>query len=336
MPSTVAEGARRLPTTHVAVGVVVDSVGRVLISRRPDHVHQGGLWEFPGGKVEPEESVLQALDRELYEELGIRPTGATPLLRVPHDYGDKRVLLDVWRLHGFTGRPHGREDQPIRWVSPEELHAYRFPIANRPIVHAVSLPDQYLITPDPTDWDQARFLERLDARMAAGLSLIQLRGPAMSPDALRALTEAVIPLARRHGARVLLNADPGLARELGVGVHLNRHRLRSLSRRPLPEEFLVAASCHDGEELALAVRLGVDFAVLGPVAPTESHPGRPGLGLAGFRDLVRDCPLPVYALGGMDESWMPRVRAARGQGIAAIRALWRQPDPGAVDTGSGA
>lgn len=322
MPSTAADGGTVPTIVHVAVGVIVDQQGRVLITRRPHHVHQGGLWEFPGGKVEAGETVLDALDRELHEELDIHPAGATQLLRVPHDYGDKRVLLDVWRLHGFTGTPHGREEQPLRWVPVGELPRYQFPAANRPIVNAVSLPDRYLVTPDAGRIDTGAFLNHLAARLATGVRLVQLRAPELSPTAYRVLAEQVIPLARTHGARLLLNAAPELAVELGVGLHLNSKRLRVLTGRPLPEGVLVGASCHDAEELARAAGLGLDFAVLGPVAKTATHPGQPGMGLERFTELVRDCPIPVYALGGMDETWLPRVQSARGQGIAAIRALW--------------
>ena len=88
---------------HVAAAAIFDDRGRVLISRRPAHLHQGDLWEFPGGKLEPGESVESALHRELYEELGICVQAARPLIRVLHDYHDKSVLLDVWRVDNFTG-----------------------------------------------------------------------------------------------------------------------------------------------------------------------------------------------------------------------------------------
>lgn len=122
---------------HVAVGVVLDENRRVLITRRATGSHQGGLWEFPGGKVEPGESLEQALARELREELGIEPVRTSPLLEVSHDYGDKRVLLDVHVVWEFTGRALGLENQPLAWVSCEALSQYRFPAANVPIVDAI-------------------------------------------------------------------------------------------------------------------------------------------------------------------------------------------------------
>lgn len=122
---------------HVAVGVVLDRDYRVLITRRAEHSHQGGLWEFPGGKVEPGETLERALARELREELGIEPVRTSPLLEVDHDYGDKRVRLDVHVVWEFAGTARGLEHQPLAWVPAGSLSQYRFPAANDPIVEAV-------------------------------------------------------------------------------------------------------------------------------------------------------------------------------------------------------
>jgi 8-oxo-dGTP diphosphatase len=122
---------------HVAVGVILDAANRILITRRHDDAHQGGLWEFPGGKVEPDESVERALARELREELGIEPGDVASLVAVRHDYGDKSVLLDVHTVRNFSGQARGLEGQPLQWVTVDELHEYEFPEANLPIAEAI-------------------------------------------------------------------------------------------------------------------------------------------------------------------------------------------------------
>lgn len=121
---------------HVAVGVIYRD-GQVLIARRPDHLHKGGLWEFPGGKVETGESVTQALSRELHEELGIDIAASSPLLEISHDYPEKQVLLDVHLVTDFNGLPEGKEGQPLAWVSRQQLDDYAFPEANVAIIDAV-------------------------------------------------------------------------------------------------------------------------------------------------------------------------------------------------------
>ena len=122
---------------HVAAGVIVDCVGKILIAKRPDHVHQGGLWEFPGGKLDQGETVQQALCRELSEELDIVPTEYSPLIEIRHDYPDKSVLLDVWVVTKFTGEACGKEGQKVAWVTKEELNQYDFPKANLAIIDAI-------------------------------------------------------------------------------------------------------------------------------------------------------------------------------------------------------
>jgi len=334
------------PLVHVAVGVITDRHGRTLIAQRPESAHQGGRWEFPGGKVEPGEGVTAALARELLEELGIVVTAAQPLLRIPHHYPDKSVLLDVWRVTGFTGNAHGREGQPVRWAAAGQLQGYAFPDANRSIVRAACLPPTYLITAPPrcaqaqgagangseetahnapgavTPADQGAFVDRLRLRLEQGQRLVQLRAHTLSDAAYAALAEAVAGLCREHGAQLLLNGPPALARALGVGLHLTSRALAAHVTRPLPEHLLLAASCHGPDELGRAVELGVDFAVLGPVHATASHPGAGTLGFAQFARWIRDVPIPVYALGGMTLSDLEAARNARAQGIAGISGLF--------------
>ena len=124
---------------QVAVGILVNGRNEVLITRRSDQVHQGGLWEFPGGKVEPGEDIRQALARELREELGIELLAARPLCCVRHRYPDKRVILRVWRVERYRGQPCGLEGQPLEWLSPAELDRRAFPAADAPIIDTLRL-----------------------------------------------------------------------------------------------------------------------------------------------------------------------------------------------------
>ncbi|MEM1155546.1 MAG: 8-oxo-dGTP diphosphatase MutT [Pseudomonadota bacterium] len=133
MPNIVPD----MSAVHVAVGVILDDTDKVLITRRATDSHQGGLWEFPGGKVEPGESLDIALSRELLEELGLVVDHTEPLIEIRHDYGDKCVRLEVRLVRQFTGRAKGLEGQPLAWVAPEQLSSYRFPEANAPIIDAL-------------------------------------------------------------------------------------------------------------------------------------------------------------------------------------------------------
>lgn len=309
---------------HVAAAVIEDKAGRILLARRPEHLHQGGLWEFPGGKVEPGEDVRSALVRELEEELGITVTHAVPLIRIPYSYPDKQVLLDVWRVTGFDNVAYGAEGQAIKWVEPTALCDYDFPAANRPIVTAAMLPSRYLITPEPggrEDWPA--FLSHLEALIDSGIRLIQLRSKSLSDDAYRQLARKAIALGRDKGATILLNAPPACVRELDAdGLHLRSSRLRQLKERPMERDRWLAASCHNLDELLHAMTIGADFAVLSPVKPTTSHPEAQPIGWDAFHFMAEQSAIPLYALGGMSEADIETVWEHGGQGIAAIRSLW--------------
>ena len=327
--ASIASATRVEPVIHVAVGVLSNARGEILIARRPEHVHQGGLWEFPGGKLEPGELLIDALRRELSEELGIRVEHSRPLIRIAHDYGDKAVLLDVHRVTAWSGEAAGCEGQPLAWVAPERLMDYSLPAADRPIVTALRLPDRYLITgQDPTE--RAGFLASLRQALEDGLRLVQLRAKGLSPSDYEALAEAVVALCWRHGARLLLNGPPDLVRRIGAdGVHLTSQALRSLTGRPLGEDFLVGASCHSGDDLCHAQRIGVDFAVLSAVLATTSHSDGSPLGWTEFARLVAGAGLPVFALGGMSSAHIVKVQRLGGQGVAGISGFWPATEPGA-------
>lgn len=306
---------------HVAAAVIRRDDGRVLIAKRSMDKHQGGLWEFPGGKVETGEAVQVALARELLEELGIVVTQARPLIQVRHDYPDKQVLLDVWAVFGFTGEAHGAEGQPLAWVSPEELPGFSFPAANRPIVAAARLPDRYLITPD--QMAPAELLRGLEMALDAGVRLIQLRAPSLRPVAYRALAAEVMQLCAGR-ATVMLKGPLEWAREFpDAGWHLTAEQLQhAKGGRPIELGRWLAASCHDAAEMDMATTMGVDFITLSPILRTPTHPEANPLGWQRATGLLSGFSQPAYLLGGLGSSDLVHAWSAGAQGVAAIRALW--------------
>lgn len=307
---------------RVAVAVITNRSGEILLSRRAAHQHQGGLWEFPGGKCEPGESLRQALARELREELGISVTAAEPLISIPYRYPQLEVLLEVFRVSAFHGQPHGAEGQPLQWVKPQQLNSIALPPANRPIVKAIQLPERYLITPDSSDNDE---LYR-GAMQAAGrgLRLIQLRAPNLSTADYLQLADRLLANLPAYCRLMLKGSAEELAARPRAGWHLTSAQLAQLAGkpRPLPARRLLAASCHNFSQLKLATQLGCDFASLSPVLPTASHPGAPALGWQRARQLTAAAQLPLYWLGGLQQMDVPQIKNLGGQGLAAIRGLW--------------
>ncbi|MCD9085987.1 Nudix family hydrolase [Stenotrophomonas sp. SY1] len=306
---------------HVVAAVITDARGRILLNRRTGNSDMAGLWEFPGGKREPGETSEQALVRELHEELGIEAEVGEWLMDVPQLYPDKRLRLEVRMVRSWKGTARGREGQAITWVTPDKLSRYSMPPADLPVVAALRQPDRYLVTPEPAECAETWF-SCIEAAIHGGIRRIQLRTPSAADR--QGLARSV---AERYGkqADLLLNRDIDLARELGVGVHLGSEQLLSLQSRPLPESLPVAASCHDLAQLQAAQRLGCDFAVLGPVQATATHPGASPLGWEAFERLREQVSLPIYAIGGMGVADIDIARRHGALGVAAIRALWPAP-----------
>lgn len=310
------------PAMHVMAAVLRDAAGRVLLAQRPAGKHLAGMWEFPGGKLEPGEAPAAALARELEEELGITLRHAEPLIRVPCHAPGRELLLDAWQTDRWEGEPQSLEGQALQWLPPEQVDPSILAPADRAILQAVRLPARYAITPaDVPPERYGPWLERIGQAIARGGQLVQLRLPLWPRERVRELAAGLLPLARRQGVHLLLNGDIDGARLLGIGVHLKETQLAALSERPLPPTQLVGASCHDAASLVRAGRVA-DFAALSPVAATCSHPQTPPLGWAAFASLAEAAALPVYALGGMIPSDTVQARAHRAQGVAGIREFW--------------
>ena len=290
-----------------------------LLAQRPEGKAYAGYWEFPGGKVEPGESLHQALVRELQEELGITVDRAWPWLSCEFTYPHANVRLKFFRVSSWHGEITPIEHTGFHWMKIGAT-ARVSPIlpANGPILRALELPSIYALTNTCENGVDAELL-KLEKALAGGLRLIQIRDKTLSPVERLGFAREVMTRAHRYANTcVLINDDEDLAREVGAhGVHLSSTRLKQLTQRPLFDR--VGASCHSAEELAHAISLGIDFAVLSPVLRTPTHPEAKGMGWDEFARLIRESPLPVFALGGMRPE-MLEVSLERGaHGIAMLR-----------------
>jgi len=311
------------PVMHVMAAVMFDVLGRVLLAQRPAGKHLAGMWEFPGGKLEPGEAPMAALARELREEVGVTLLRGEPLIRVPIHYPERELLLDAWQTDQWEGEPQSLEGQALQWLLPEQIDPAILAPADRAIVQALRLPPRYAITPaDVRPEQRGLWFERIGKALERSRQLVQLQLPLWPRELVRELAAGLLPLARRHGSQLLLYGDIEGARALGIGAQLKGRQLATLSERPLPLSNLVGASCHDAADLAQAERLAVDFATLSPVAATRHHLQTAPLGWPRFRSLAEAAALPVYAFGGLAPAHVAQARANSGQGVAGIREFW--------------
>ena len=298
---------------EVAAAVIQRADGAFLLAQRPAGKVYAGYWEFPGGKVETGEAAEHALARELHEEIGIDACNAYPWITRVYAYPHATVRLNFFRVTAWKGDPHPKEEQAITWQHFGAPLVEPMLPANAPVLAALALPHEYAIT-DAENRGREPMLAKIRERLGAGLKLIQVRDKELPRR--EEFARSVLRLAHRHGARVLLNGGPAI----GDGVHYTAAQLMSLRERP--QGILAAASCHDAAELERAMALELDFAVLGPVRPTTSHPGARTLGWEGFARLARGASIPVYAIGGVQRTDLETAWRAGAHGVAMISGAW--------------
>lgn len=306
------------PAITVVAAIIRGEDGRICLSKRPDNKHQGGRWEFPGGKVEGGERLADALTRELHEELGMEDSVSSPFMTIAHQYPDLHVTLHFRDVTAWRGVPVGREGQQVSWFTIDELPGLTFPAANQPVVTAITLPPLLAIAPDAFSLEQLLDgIKRLDP-IRTGL---YLRSWSHHPA-----RDALLEACAAQGLKVWLRADSpqGVAGGIPAGVfglHLPGTVLVDCDTRP---DFagVVSAACHDQQALDKAVSLGLESVLLSPVNPTATHPDQAPLGWEKAGQWVSGLPLTCYMLGGVGPEDIGRAREHGAVGVAGIRAFW--------------
>ena len=306
--------------TRVAVGIIRDTSGRVLVNQRQPGKPFAGKWEFPGGKIGPGENAAQALVRELDEELGIKVQQQRPLITFPYTYDDLTVRLCVNEVLNYQGSPQGLEGQALNWAAPSDLRRIDLLEANTAIIRAVILPRLCLIT-DAERFGTTRTLDRLAKHLESRRALVIVREKSMARSGLETFIEDIRDICRANGSIMCIHADCDIDPEGKVdAIHLPA---RALPEQSLLENAgLVGISCHTEEELRVAGERGADYALLSPVKPTGSHPDAVPLGWNRFKRMCEEIPMPVYALGGLAFEDQDTAIEHGAQGVAILSAAW--------------
>jgi len=329
---------------HVAVGVIFDTPddkGKILIAKRAEHQHQGGLWEFPGGKVEAGESTQIALQRELEEELGLHSAteDMRPLITIPFHYPDKSVLLDVWTVHNAQNFKQasseeskgeeffGKEGQPLLWIEPAELANYEFPAANKAIIDALTLPRKLVISQDSNNADV--ILKQVANTLKNHTDIwINLRAPRLEQLEYTQLAMQLYGICHEAGSKLIWNCPLDWYQvAFADGLHLSRANYEKINpdkvegiERPIPAHQWLSMVCHNLPELEMAQALA-DYVLVSPVHETKTHPQANALTWSGFKVVTDQSRIPCYALGGMQESELEHCLHNGGQGIAGINCF---------------
>ncbi|MGZ5062981.1 MAG: Nudix family hydrolase [Usitatibacter sp.] len=304
--------------TEVAAAVIERPGGTFLLAQRPAGKPYPGYWEFPGGKIEPGEDARAALVRELREELGIEVREATPWITRVYAYTHATVRLHFFRVTAWDGEPRPLEDQAIEWQRVEAPDVAPMLPANAPVLAALALP-AVMIVSDAARMGLEPWLAALGERAAAQKLLVQVREKSMNPQQVQHLLSRTLARTQPLGSLVVVNSDCGAYPQCSA-VHLTSVALMQTSTRP--EASLVGASCHDERELDHAERIGVDYAVVGPVRATASHPAAVPLGWERFAALGRNRPMPVFAIGGLTRRDLEEARRHGAHGVALLGAAF--------------
>ncbi|MBK8286353.1 MAG: Nudix family hydrolase [Ahniella sp.] len=286
---------------QVVAGIIGDDRGQVLIARRPQHKHHGGLWEFPGGKQDPGEQPDAALARELHEELGVQVRQSVPWCVIRESRPDRPLALATRRVLAYDGAPKALEHEALAWVLPACLHDYDLAPADRRIAQALAWPKELAISPGPetvapNDWPQL-----IDRAIARGAGRIHLRSGATAWSEHVGLAETIAAIVRDAGLGLAVHDQPQLAERLRANVlHWSERAAASLTaesaRAAAP---LIGLSVHAGTDPARVAHLSPDYLLIGNLKATASHVGRPGMGWSGFRAIADRFDAPAYAIGGL-------------------------------------
>ncbi len=309
----------------------LDAETCVLLSQRRPGKHLAGCWEFPGGRVEPDEDQETALKRELAEELGITVHAAERWCSLTHRYPEKTVSLSIYRVTDWSGVASGLEGQAIEWVPWSQVSERSMPPADQALLKLFGLAPFYLMDSlEANDQSQARILANWQERLAsieqtplAGAPwLVQWSGcPGETSDEAAHLGRKAVEHAQQAGHICLVDGTPEWAKRLGAdGVTVSRSQGMALTQRPKGLAW-AAMVCDDSDSLKHATSLGLDFALLSPLRISQAQPTNRPLGGEAFGALLEQAGLPVIALGGLDFDDLAWVRSLGGFGVASRSCL---------------
>ncbi len=301
----------------ISLGIIKNSAGQVLIAKRHKGKHLEGFWEFPGGKVEINESFKLALRRELYEEVGISIGATRKIIDFEYQYEDRLLHFLVFQIINYQGELKSKEEQQLKWVNVADLETYRMPLANQAILNAIKLPINYMIA--DAGVLKENLLKNVNVQLKAGISIVQYRDKQANKSTYVGNAKVLRKLCNEYNAKLISNCALDWTDEIiPHGIHLNSQFLKEIMNNCDQSNYF-SASCHNVEEIKIANELRLQCVLIGAVKVTKSHPHLEGLGWNNFSRLCDQSNYPAYALGGLTSSDLEISKVYGAQGIAGIR-----------------
>lgn len=296
-------------TIKVAIGIIFQG-DKVLLSSRPSGKFMQDFWEFAGGKIEKGESALECLKREFLEELGINVIEAKFLRKITQKYNTKTIDLEVFIIKKYQGKITPQEGQKAEWVKFKDVDNYNLLPTVNPLLNFATLPPKYWITPNIDDGFFNLLLEKINNN----ISLIQLRS---KENLTLDFVKKVYQICQKYSVKLLLNIPNKDSNfdDFCDGYHLTSKELNNLEQKT---HCIMSASTHNLAEVQKAQDLGLDFVVLSPIKNTKSHPEQKAKGFDFAKNISTQTQIPIYFLGGMQESDLAQVLGCSGVGIAGI------------------
>lgn len=307
-----------MKTIRAVVGVLRKENQEILISERRRDQFMAGFWELPGGKIEANESLEQAITRELKEELGVQVQQLSLHQTMVHEYQDRTVKLSIYNIDQYQNIATGIEGQTIAWVKINKLHTYNLLPTMKAFIHSITLPNKYWITPSKYH-DSDEWLAKFTQKLTQGISLIQLR----SKDALNSdFIAELYNKCQQYNTRLLLNTiNKTFDKSCCDGYHITTAEMLKLNKRPCANDKLLGVSTHNLKEALQAQAIGADFIVISPVQNTQTHPDTIPIGWDLAKEVVDKLNIPTYFLGGMGEKDLAKTLKLGAQGIAGVNAF---------------
>ena len=292
------------------------------VSLRKSYQHLADHWEFPGGKVEKNETAEQALIREFKEELGIETDHWQPFMVVPWHYEQVSVRLQVFKTTHFLGEPKGLEGQKVQWCPLEQLSNRPFPKANKGILNALILPDSY-IKIDASQNDQA-CLNQFNQALRQGTGLAQFALKGRSQNAFNSLANQLADLALASKAHLILNAPPESLDFVpnAAGIQLSSDHALKYQSRPISDHKWLVISVHSAQQVAHALKLEADVILISPIKSSATHPDLASIDWAGLASIIKTVPVPIYALGGLNKRDLQEAKKCGAQGIMVTKCVF--------------